>query len=551
MIFAGFPPTAPTLAVVSGGVNHVRLRRGTVPHSTGYEVQRATNAAFTAGVVTVPMGLVEADITGLTPGVQHWFRVRAVNGGGAGPWSAAVTAHTPPATPALTLGSVGVGSVALTRSASAGATSFELQRATNAAFTAGVETVAMPAAELVLGNLPFGTQHWFRVRAVGPGGTSPWSNAATATPLHPAPTAPTLTLGAVGMDTVNLTRTTPANATSFELQRATNAAFTAGLVTVAMGATTLASAGLAAGTQHWFRVRAVGPGGTSPWSAVVTAHTVPAAPTLTLGLVTDNTVNLTRSTPANTTSFELQRATNANFTQNLVTVPMGSTTGAITGLNANTGFWFRVRARTGTTTAHPWSAWSNVVSTTTAPVAPTVELTGDGTHQNGIAIARNTPAGATRFELQRATNAAFTQNLVTVPMPNSIGRVTGAATIFVRARAGNATTWGPWGPAIQINCAPAFVLGATTFANTPFAVQRVSATLIRVARSIELGGISPNMTIAGNGFFVRTAAAAAQLSWDTGTQTPFPNQTLQFNTTAAAQPWFRLDMRTGPFHGGT
>jgi hypothetical protein len=62
---------------------------------TSWQVQWATNVAFTEGVGT-KTGLTgtSAEITGLVPGVQYWLRVRAVNPVGTSAWSVAVTART-------------------------------------------------------------------------------------------------------------------------------------------------------------------------------------------------------------------------------------------------------------------------------------------------------------------------------------------------------------------------------------------------------------------------------------------------------------------------
>jgi hypothetical protein len=59
-----------------------------VDNETGYTIQRATNAAFTANVVNVDVG---ANVTGYTTGnlprnTPYYFRVLAFNGAGPSPW---------------------------------------------------------------------------------------------------------------------------------------------------------------------------------------------------------------------------------------------------------------------------------------------------------------------------------------------------------------------------------------------------------------------------------------------------------------------------------
>jgi len=60
-----------------------------VDNETGYTIQRATNATFTANVVNVNVG---ANVTGYTTGnlprsTPYYFRVLAFNGAGPSPWA--------------------------------------------------------------------------------------------------------------------------------------------------------------------------------------------------------------------------------------------------------------------------------------------------------------------------------------------------------------------------------------------------------------------------------------------------------------------------------
>jgi hypothetical protein len=50
-----------------------------VPNATNYLIQRATNAAFTTGLVTTPATGASLPVSGLTPGATYYFRIQAAN----------------------------------------------------------------------------------------------------------------------------------------------------------------------------------------------------------------------------------------------------------------------------------------------------------------------------------------------------------------------------------------------------------------------------------------------------------------------------------------
>lgn len=90
-----------------------------------------------------------------------------------------------------------------------------------------------------------------------------------------APSGLTATAGS--STTINLAWTdNSTNETGFTIERATNAAFTVGLVTINVGAnvTTYSDTGLTANTNYFYRVRATGVAGASPYSNTATATTL-------------------------------------------------------------------------------------------------------------------------------------------------------------------------------------------------------------------------------------------------------------------------------------
>lgn len=96
------PPLAPSglagTAVRSGKKANVTLTwvDGSTDE-TGFELQRATNASFTVGLATSALAAntVTVTQTGLYRGVTYYYRIRAVNGGGASAWSNVATVITP------------------------------------------------------------------------------------------------------------------------------------------------------------------------------------------------------------------------------------------------------------------------------------------------------------------------------------------------------------------------------------------------------------------------------------------------------------------------
>jgi fibronectin type 3 domain-containing protein len=96
------PPPAPSgltgSAVQSGKKANVTLAWTDLSsNETGFTIERATNAAFTVGLTatTVAANTVTTTQTGLYRGVTYFFRVKAINQGGASAWSNVLSIVTP------------------------------------------------------------------------------------------------------------------------------------------------------------------------------------------------------------------------------------------------------------------------------------------------------------------------------------------------------------------------------------------------------------------------------------------------------------------------
>jgi hypothetical protein len=152
-------------------------------------------------------------------------------------------------------------------------TNFMLERAVNGgAFIALATTPARNGAGNVTFNdttVTIGNSYSYRVKAVNGLGSSAYSNTSSVSVLIPA--APTNTNAVVarngGNDRVTLTWTDNANnETGFRIQRATNAAFTAGLTTTTIAANTVTfTQSVARARTYYYRIQVYNSAGASVW----------------------------------------------------------------------------------------------------------------------------------------------------------------------------------------------------------------------------------------------------------------------------------------------
>ncbi len=159
---------------------------------------------------------------------------------------------------------------------------FKVERSTDGVNFTVLTTVAANTTTLSSTGLAPATLYVFRVRATNFPGDSANSNLASATTLTAltAPAAPTgLNATAVSDSQINLSWTdASSNETGFKIERSTGGSFVQ-IDAAGAGVTTYASAGLAAGTAHSYRVRSSNAQGDSGYSNAVTATTQRPAPT--------------------------------------------------------------------------------------------------------------------------------------------------------------------------------------------------------------------------------------------------------------------------------
>ncbi|HET9656127.1 MAG TPA: hypothetical protein VFP72_12280 [Kineosporiaceae bacterium] len=452
----------------------------TTPFATNFFVQRATDAAFTTDVQNFdltaaaqgqnPIPTTWTDGT-TAPSTTYYYRVRAENTVAYSQWTAgsSVTTRAPallaptqltatdtstpastPPVPQVTLGWIAAG----------GADSYTIVRATDAAFTQNVTTVQVPGGasnSYVDNGVTWAGTYYYQIQTVNSTnnpGTSPWSSPAVSVTVQntvpdvPAnltatasPAAPTVS--------VALSWGASARATGYTIQRSTDPAF-ASPVSFTTTGTTFTDNAVLSGVTYYYQVQATNAVGASAWSspaAKVTVSTVAIPVPANLTATADPakvTITLGWAPSLGANAYDVQRATDATFTQNVSDTIV--TTGAAwtdTAVTPGTTYYYRVNAST--VQGGP-SAWSNTASATVL-LAPTgVAVTASASWPLTTTVTWTAASAATGYVVQRATDAGFTTGVTSFTPTGNVTSYTDTTVLPTTQYWYRVQSTGPGGP---------------------------------------------------------------------------------------------------------
>jgi subtilase family serine protease len=273
------PAAAPTnLKVTASGTTATLTWTADSDATQGYNIYAGTSSGQETLLsnTNVSKSATTYSVAGLSSGHTYYFEISAVTDIRESARSNEVTVTLAPA--AVTDVSVtasAAGSLAVSWTAAAGATSYQILQSASAGAegTTPVKS-GITATSYTATGLTAGQQYFFEVVAVNAGGSSPTSTEASGTVL---PATPTGLAATAGNATASLTWTAATGAATYNIYEGT-AAGAEGTTAIQTGITgTSASVtGLTNGKAYYFTIAAVDAGGIS--AASNEAHATPVAP---------------------------------------------------------------------------------------------------------------------------------------------------------------------------------------------------------------------------------------------------------------------------------
>lgn len=414
-------PAAPQVYASSSTALAVSWRA--VSGAPRYRVAIATDAAMTK-VRYLRTTSTWLEIGSLTPSTTYYLKVRAIDqdGGNLSSYSSATKTATrssssypflPPS--GLTASAASGTTVPLAWTPRDRAPRYRVQIASNSSFS-NPRYVRVTDPNLTVTDLRPATSYWFRVRVI----TADGANLSQYGPAIKATTTSTTTPGSgvtgltvtPGPTSLKAAWKATTGVSRYQLTWSTSSTFT-DAASASTSSTSLTTSALPSGTTYYLKVRGVDAGGNgvTAYSAVVSATTTwayPAPDGLASRGASGQAVALAWTASGGATDFRVQYATNSSMS-GAAYVRFSGTSGTVTGLDANTAYWFKVRVITADGLNR--SPYGPAISVTTksasfVQLAPT-DLVATATAATTIKATWRPPAAGLRYEV-RATASGLT-----------------------------------------------------------------------------------------------------------------------------------------------
>jgi prepilin-type N-terminal cleavage/methylation domain-containing protein len=298
------------------------------------------------------------------------------------------------------------------------------------------------------------------------------------------------------LTTANLTWEAIANASSYQIQEATNNSFTVNLVTVSSNTTSLSVSGLVPGQIYYYRVAPIAPSTQGSWSNVV-SQTQPTLTTPSVSAVatTFNTYTSSWASVPYALSYNVAYSSDGtNWSGSYSTTSTSYNWGPIGG--PGTTMYFRTQAVSGSYT----SGWG--VASATSPSLNTPVVSASSSSTTSFTESWGAVANATSYNVQCSSdNTTWGSGCQTFGVTTTSFTFSGAAsgyTYYVRAQSAASGFTSGWSSSVAVTVPVAAPIGATLTIN--------SSTQATVSWSAVSGASSYTVQYANNSGFSSSAS---------------------------------------------
>ena len=489
-------PTANAATVISA--TGFTANWTSVTGATQYNLDLSTDNSF-ASILSQPSATGNSvAITGLLPGTNYYYRVRASNASGNSLNSGTINVLTLPDAPvANSATSITSTTFLASWNSIASAASYRLDVATTNTFTAGTFvsgfndlTVATTSATVTLPTP--GATYFYRVRAVSIAGTSANSNVISTLIKPSSPTANSATVITETSFTANWSAVSGVTGYFLDVSSNNFSSQLASYDNLQVPTTSLLVSGLSGlnpGTTYQYRVRSYNTTGSSANSSTIATVTIspkPVALQATNFTTTSFTANWQATQGASSYRLDVSSDDFATFVINYNDKTVSATSDNVTGLTAGVAYKYRVRAVNLSGT----SINSDAISSVSIPPAP-AGLTASAVTTNNFTVNWSAATGAANYLLDVSTNSfgTFVGSFNNFPVAGTSQSqvITGlsAGTAYqVRVRASNTAGASAYTSTLTQQTLPA----DPTFQPTALSFGSISTTGMNVSFTASVGG---------------------------------------------------------------